>query len=467
MPRASRINSVVRAYQNRSLPVSAELLVNMYVEPTSNTSKSPNVLHGTSGKKLFANVGDGPIWGMHRFGNYIYLVSGNEVYILDSAGGSTLLGQINSIDAPVQIFDNGVTAIILDNATGSTYLATPTSLTQVTDPDFRVASSGTFLDGYAIFSEKDSDIWFISELRDASQYRSIDFTRAEADSDIIVRVFATFRELWVFGQRSIEIYYNTGNPSFPFEQQQGANLQQGCGATLSVAQIKNSILWLGEDGTVQLARGYAPQKVSIFAIDEEIRKLERIDNAFAFTYTEEGHDFYCITFPDQFTLEYDISVNEWHKRKAFERPIWGINAHAAFDAKNLVGDDQNGIVYELDLDQFTDNGEEIERIIQTPPLFADKNRIFLDRFQIDFEAGTADLIGQGSDPVVMLQRSDDGGRTFSNELFATIGKRGEFKDETVYRRLGSASNMTYRIKITDPIKVSIAGILAIVRVGEI
>lgn len=468
MPRAIRSNLTRRTGQNRSLPVSAERLINLYAEQTQATAKAPVVLHGTPGLKEFLDLGtNAPILGMHFFNNLLYVVSGNAVYTVNAGGIVTKIGDTGTIVKPVQILDNSVEVVILDNANGATATATDVSISSIDDPDFRNPSSMTFLDGYVIYTERETDVWFISDLRDARSYNALDFTRAEADSDKAVRAFATYKELWIFGERSIELYSNTGNPAFPFETQQGASLQQGCGAVLSVAQIKNAITWLGEDGTVQSAVGYSPRKISTPAIDEKIRKIADISDAYGFTYTQEGHDFYVLTFPGDFTICYDFTVGEWHERKSFESPVWDVTSHEFAFGKNLVGSSKNGKIYELDLDTYTEDGEEIERIVQTPPFWGEKNTIYLDRMEIDFEPGIGLTLGLGSDPICMLQRSSDGGKTFSNELFTGIGKIGEYKNTAVYRRLGSAKNMTYRIKITDPVKISIAGIYAVVRLGDV
>lgn len=465
MPLATKINFPIQAYQNRSLPVSAERLVNMYAEKTTPTSKSNIVIHNTPGQKLFSEIGNEPIYGMHPFGVYLYIVTSNSVYIVDNQGGSLNLGTIGTVTNNLQIDDNGAEVIITNNDNGATFIATPTSLTAITDADFRNPSSLTTQDGYAIYSERDSDIWFISGIRDASIYDSLDFTRAEEDSDELVRMFSFNDELWAMGQRSIQKYRNTGALDFPFQSVQGATLEYGCGARLSVASLKNRIIWLDNNGNVQLSTGGAPTKVSSFAIDEKIRKLGSIDRAVAFIYSQEGHDFYVLTFPNEFTVVYDFVTGLWHDRKTYNETDWKINCGAFFANKVIVGSSTTGKLYELDLDYYTDNGGIIERIMQTPPLFNNSNRIFLDELFLDIEQGVGLTSGQGSEPLVFLQKSDDGGHTFSGSIQKSLGKKGEYKQKVSWRRLGKATNMTYRFVITDPIKVSVSGIYAKVRGG--
>jgi hypothetical protein len=64
---------------------------------------------------------------------------------------------------------------------------------------------------------------------------------------------------------------------------------------------------------------------------------------------------------------------------------------------------------------------------------------------------------QGSDPKAMLQWSDDGGHSWSNERWAGVGKIGKAKKRVIWRRLGSSRDRVYRVMISDPVKVVLIG----------
>lgn len=59
---------------------------------------------------------------------------------------------------------------------------------------------------------------------------------------------------------------------------------------------------------------------------------------------------------------------------------------------------------------------------------------------------------EGRDPQLMLDWSDDNGRTFSNQLSASMGKIGEYTKRVIFRRLGQSRDRIYRISISDPVK---------------
>jgi len=53
----------------------------------------------------------------------------------------------------------------------------------------------------------------------------------------------------------------------------------------------------------------------------------------------------------------------------------------------------------------------------------------------------------------MLKYSDDGGRTFSNELWRTIGKLGEYRTRVKWNRLGRSRDRVYTVEVSDPVFV--------------
>ena len=66
----------------------------------------------------------------------------------------------------------------------------------------------------------------------------------------------------------------------------------------------------------------------------------------------------------------------------------------------------------------------------------------------------------GYDPQVMLRWSDDGGHTWSNEHWNSMGKIGNYGYRTIWRRLGMTEKIrdrVYEVSGTDPVKIAIMG----------
>ena len=122
-----------------------------------------------------------------------------------------------------------------------------------------------------------------------------------------------------------------------------------------------------------MTNGYQPVKVSTNSIDHMIENLPNIQDAVGLCYTQEGHDFYMISFPTgNKTYCYDISTTEWHERAYWNAPAGKFerflgNKAAVFNGVPYVADYRNGNIYSLDLNVYTDNGQIVRRVRTGPP----------------------------------------------------------------------------------------------------
>ena len=129
----------------------------------------------------------------------------------------------------------------------------------------------------------------------------------------------------------------------------------------------------------------------------------------------------------------------------------------------LVGDWQNGQIYELDPNNYTDNGQNVRRLRRAPHLVTNLQRQFFDEFQIQFQPGVGttgtslpiDTTLTTTYPQAMLRWSNDGGSTWSREYWVTIGQEGKYKNRAIWRRMGTARDRVYEVVVTDPVKAVI------------
>lgn len=464
-----RINFAVGNESVRDKAASSSLLVNMYAEPLAEGSKSRFSLYHTPGNDIWVDLAvDEPVWGMHVLNNTLYVVCGSNVFTVDALGNKNNIGNIGLSYGRVFMEDNRVQVAILKQ-TGELFTTDGATVSQVTDPDYMPASAMTFSDGYGVFSKAQSDVWFISDLLDFRAYDALDFATASEKSDILVRPYAFNNGLWLFGQESIEVWSNTGNQLFPFEQIPGAvKTSRGCAAAFSLAQEDNTLFWLGNDGIVWKAEGFDPKKVSNFSTDYIISQMSVISDAFGFVYTEAGHKFYVLTFPtEQVSLALDLNTQQWHIRRSFEQGRWLANCFVAFAGMNLIGDYRTGKLYALSSETYTENGDIIERIFRTQPLWSDTGRDIIDSLTLDIDCGVGLTSGQGSDPIVFRRFSDDGGRTWSNDSFGYFGKIGEYYRRVIWRQEGQYRQRIYEFVITDPVPCLASGLYAEIRKGRV
>lgn len=458
-------------YVTRSINAANARMVNLFPEIVPEGGKEPAFLNRAPGLKLKVAVGIGPIRGLWSYGNNMYVVSGNKLYKVTSDYVVTNLGTVSGNSGPVSMADNGTQLFIACNGPSYIYNSQTNVFQQISDGDFPGAATVCYIDGYFVFNEPNSQKIWVTSLLNGTDIDPLDFASAEGSPDGVVGVIADHRELWVFGTNSIEVWSNTGNADFPFSRIQGAFNELGCVAAYSIAKMDNGLFWLGQDargqGIVYRANGYMGQRISTHAIEWQIQQYGNLSDAIGYTYQQDGHSFYVLIFPTaNTTWVYDVSTQAWHERAGFingEFTRHRSNCQVFFNNEVLVGDYQNANIYAFDLNNFSDNNNAQKWLRSWRALPTGQNnlkRTAQHSLQLDLETGVGLNLGQGSDPQVMLRWSDDGGHTWSNEHWVSIGKIGEFYRRAIWRRLGMTMKLrdrVYELSGTDPVKIAIIG----------
>jgi hypothetical protein len=400
--------------------------------------------------------------------------------------------------------DNGTQLFIAANGPSYIYNNTTNAFGQITDPDFPGAVTVCYLDGYFVFNQPNSQLMWVTQLLDGTSIDPLEFASTEGSPDGLIAVVSNFREVWAFGTNSIEVWYDVGATDYPLQRIQGAFNELGCAAPYSVAKMDNGLFWLGRDrrgqGIVYRANGYAGVRISTHAVEWQIQQYADLSDAIAYTYQQDGHSFYVLVFPSaNTTWVYDAATQAWHERAGWNNGTFTrhrSNCQMAFNNKVIVGDFENGNIYAFDLDDFSDNGGVQKWLRSWRALPTGQNnlkRTTQHMLQMDCESGVglnglvvnetiylqteddqylitesgdyliADqeaIATQGADPQVMLRWSDDGGHTWSNEHWASMGKIGQYYKRVIWRRLGMTVKLrdrVYEASGTDPVKIAIMG----------
>lgn len=421
------------------------------------------IMFGTPGLTLKVTLGQAPIWAMRVVGDYLYVVAGDGLYRVDTSYTATLLGTVlvGVNGGPVFIEDDGFhVVVVVHGGVGYCYTISSGSFAAIS---FGFTPDGiTYQDGYFMVSEYDNKYgkFWISDSYDPTTYDAVTgYAYPEGDSDGLVALLSDHRELWLFGKRTTEIWYNSGD-TFPFTRNSAGFVEVGCAAKHTPASFDNSIVWLTNRGQLVRADGYTPKAVSTRKLEREWQGYSKISDAEGFSYVYEGHWFYHLTFPSApKTWVFDGATGLWHERSSAGFGIrHRASCHALFNHHHIVGDYENGNLYEMLSDVYSDNGETITRVFETAAIAVEGNALFLPGLQIEFGAGETSLqAGQGSDPQAMLEWSDDGGKTWGNEHWVSIGKVGEYSKRAIWRRLGRSRDRVFRLTVTDPAPFDILG----------
>jgi hypothetical protein len=405
-----------------------------------------------------------------------YFINGSRLYSVTAAGVIVDIGTITGAGR-VSLANNGqFLVIVVPGGDAFAYDNDADTLAQITDVDFITASTVVFKDGFFVFSAADGSVFFNSALNDPFTYDALDFGTAEINPDRIVALHVNHNELFVPGEKTIELFQNVGGAGFPFQRIPGANIQKGVYAKFSLAEFDNTFVFVGggenEEAAIWKVTGSSSvQKISTSAIDNAIQKFNEseIEKAFSWTYQEGGNFFVGFTFessriPSK-TFVYDATTSAlsggstWHERQTgVTDNRWRVNSMIRLGGKLLVGDQIDGRIGELDLETFDEYGDVLFWLKSTSPFSNQGKRSFFGEIEVFMEAGVGLTTGQGSDPIVRMAFSDEGGApgTFSSEFSRNYGKIGKRKQRTIWRRQGDIPNQrVLQLSGSDPVKRNI------------
>lgn len=465
------------SYVARSVNAADNRMVNLFPEMTAEGGKEAAFLSRCPGLRTLVTFSSAPIQGIHAFGGYLYVVSGGDLYRVDTSWVAVRIGAV--MGGSISMADNGDTLFIATSVTSYLYNSSTNSLAPIGSPDFLGAVTVAFIDTFFVFNVPGTGQFQSVTCSNAAGpiwplvFDATDYATAEGSPDALLSLIADHREVWLFGANSVEVWYNAGGAGFAFSRIQGAFLELGCAAAFSVAKLDNSLFWLGSDdrgfGIVYRANGYSGVRVSTHAIEFAIAQYSTISDAIAYTYQQEGHSFYVLSFPTgNATWAFDVSIGVWHERAYLDPTTGGFGRHKAsfhanFGGENVVGDYALGVIYAYDLDVYAD-GAAIQKWLRSwralPSGQNNLKRSAQHSLTLDCQAGVGISTGQGSDPQVMLRWSDDGGHTWSNEHWRSLGAQGAYGYRTIWRRLGMTLKLRdriYELSGTDPVKIAIMG----------
>lgn len=435
----------------------------MYPRVNPEDSKSPLTLSEFPGLKRFLKPGtEGEVRGLLVVNSSLYSVVGNNVY-----RDSNLIGSISSSTGKAWMGQNANYQImIVAGDTGYVYNWNIGTFAAITDVDFPGSVAFGFLDQYAITIDPNSGTLRNSELNDFLVWDGTAFVTAESAPDNLLSVIVDHQEVIGFGEKTVEIYKDSGISDAVLQRLEGAIFEIGIGAASSPAKISNVVVWLDDSIQVRIIESYSPRIVSTDAITYQISRMSRIDDAIGMGFIWQGHAFYVLNFPtDNRTFAYDITSSSKSQRDIWcelaSYPVNGINKWRGFssyqDGKTVyIGDFNNGYIYTLDDDTHTDNLEPRPRIWTTAAVFDRELRrtMFHDELELEVEMGA----GPAEDPRVIMEYSDDNAKTWSAELWSSIGRIGEYKNRARWSCLGMSKNRVYRFTVTDNVKLEVVGV---------
>lgn len=457
-------------YQTLALTADQERLVNMYVERMESPGAGvKTALYPTPGVTTIGTAMSSAGRAHIYIGGREFAVEGTSFVEIDISGNITVRGSVATNSNPAMISSNGDGGgqlLITSGTNAYCYVLATNTLTQVAALNGK-ATQCDFLNGYSIVLDANTSTFYISALLDASSWSTgTNFAQRSAAPDPwkAVRVLGQF--IWLIGELTSEVWYDTGSGSFPFGLHPSGRVPYGIAAGFSVAEADGSIIWLGASSIGQAfvlkASGFTPEVVSDFPRQELFNSYTTISDATADTINWQGHVFYLIHFPSQaITWAYDVGTNLWFEWRTWiaEQNVyssWRPRWHAMAFGQHRLLDAETGAVYKLDATSTTDvDARPIRRLRRAPALNEELQRIWYSYLQIDVQPGLGATTGQGANPQLMLRISKDGGQTWGNERWQTIGAIGAFSTRVKWEQIGMARRLVAELSFTDPVPLRI------------
>lgn len=393
------------------------------------------------------------------------------------SSGGTLTDTSGYIPAGTQIVsvDTVGLTLTMSKAATNTNGADTITLTipvfgRITDPGFLGAQRIAFIEGWLIFNQPTTRTFFTTgPIAYSMLFPGAFFALKDSSTDNLVTLFENNRELWLIGERTSEVWFDSGLANFAFSRIPGVAPQIGCAAVNSITRIGTVLGWLGKneqgENLVVITAQYSWQRISNHAIEHAITSYPVVSDAVGYAYEEEGHLFYMLTFPTaDVTWCYDMTTGQWHKRLSWDSSAGVYHRHRGscymdFGNVRIVGDYQNGNFYQMSRQYYTDAGNPLRALRRSPHIWrkATRERVFFAQLQIEFTPGIGLQVGQGSNPQCMLRWSDDGGFSWSTEQWVSIGQAGQTKNRAIWYLLGEARDRVWEAAYTDPTPRDIIG----------
>lgn len=432
--------------------------------PEKIEGKSDFRLRPTPGLRLFMTLPEHPIRGIFEASNNrVFVAAGASIYEIFENATYHVIGTIAAGTSAVSMDDNGFELVIVDNNSGYVFNFETSAYVTIVSDGFFPSPSVVVFDGYALMFRADTGVYFFSDQYNALSYDATDEGSAESNPDNIQNIIWDGGGPVILGTKSLEFYWNSGNANLVFERRPGAQLRYGCIAPFTALNVDDGVMWLGRDpngqGNTYRVSGAQPTKFSSIFVDEAIQDVIGLENATAMAYEQSGHAFYCLNIPGtNTTLVCDLATSFWHERRSFDSNghwgRWRVEKHALGFGLHLGTDYENGNLYVIDTNHYTDNGAIIRRERVLTPIYDPEkyDSVYFDSFMLDINVGDAP---QGANPLIVLQASNDGGKTFGEGREKPLGAVGEYNTRVKWRKCGKARNRVFKVVTAAQTNVTI------------
>lgn len=371
-------------------------------------------------------------------------------------------GQIN----PTHVAVVGGSVVINDRTSGFLYYSVPYPL----NSDTREVFQTHIVDGKRVpITDPNNPYKVLKTDVDSFAYMFYDsygvqqFFNAESSSDNVRAIAAIGANLYLFGNKTVEIWQRgSGEESVWQRQSYTANASNGIQAPYSIATCGSNLYYLGSGQSyakgVLMVSGQQYTKISEDWLDEKLLG-ETGDSAYAFAYAQGSHNFYVLHLQNlQETWVYDTETKEWHQRTSRifntgEETRWRVSELIWFKGEFLAFCNDGCSYKHSDEYWYEDYGSSDKRL----PMIRHRQGAVLVNEEVPFifnELSVECNVGTWGDytlqPKLLLEVSKDGGNTFGNVRTANMGRTGQYSHRVMFHVLGYNRLCVLRITYSHP-----------------
>lgn len=455
--------------------------VNMFAQRAEGQARAPLALTGAPGMKEFADasatITGQPCRGWVYFNGTWYVVIGGFLFSVASDG--TLAQIVGTIagSGRVQMAGDNDELIITTRPGTDDYLFDGSTLSQFTGANIVDFRSVAHIDGHNIYipsSPTTAGEFRWSNVNTMTVVDADNSANAESEPDALLRVEVINRGILFFGGNTLERYYSTG--ASPVFSRDSDNIEPyGLAAHDSVAALGRYGFFLAVSEKaaphVRMIEGARSERVSTDALDEIIAENTYSD-ATGTAFERNGHLQYALTLPTHdrtFVFDASLGINPpiWHERQSGVELLgsWDARQIVFAHGKTLCGHVSDGKLYELDKDTQTDAGSKRMAMFTVEIKSSGEFFNIMDAVIAEMTVGRAALDAT-AEPVVMLDWSDDFGKTWSPEIQIGLGFAGDYSRIAEERGLGEFLTRIMRFRVTDTVPREVVKVFARGRRGR-
>lgn len=458
------INLTGGSYSHKSLPLSAQVTRNWWPQLQKDGGvKGQYILESWPGLTSFA-TGTNANRGLFAHNGVLYQVEGNNLDSIDSAGNRTNLGALPG--AGRCRFDALVDSVIIVTG-GRVFEWDGTNLTEGTASQYETPNAVAVLNNQAIYDGNDSR-FCVSNVGTPLTVNALNYGSAESRPDEIVRPYAFNQVAYMFGESTIEPFWNSGEGQPPFDRLEGGIINVGLRSIDSTANNQRNLYFLGSDSQVYVLQENNVLPITPQPITRTIDNYSDSTDAIGWCMNYQGQEFYILTFPSaNQTWAYPEGGQWFELSSGVLGGKYSGEGYAYCYGKHLLVDSTSNVYY-LNDSTYSENGAVIQRtrdsaVIHGGLFGLPGRKITMNSLELIMETGVGDLTT--TDPKIMMSYSDDGGKTFSTERQGSVGSMGQFQKRVRWHSMGQFRERIIRIRTSDPVYYSIHLATAEIEVG--